>query len=92
MSNSLIRTTSTVLHVGQGPQEPSRSDQSNGSGDQSEQILRLRDIGLTYGNQGSASRCVLAGIDLAVSRREIVCLVGQSGCGKTTLLNIIAGR
>lgn len=31
------------------------------------------------------------GVDLAVSRGEIVCLVGPSGCGKSTALRIAAG-
>lgn len=35
---------------------------------------------------------VLRGIDIVVSRNEIVGLVGPSGCGKTTALNIISGH
>ena len=34
---------------------------------------------------------VLAGISFAVRRGEISCLLGASGCGKTTVLRCIAG-
>ena len=34
---------------------------------------------------------MLRGVDLEVARGEITLLVGQSGCGKTTLLSVVAG-
>ena len=39
---------------------------------------------------GSHSIDVLRGIDLAVSRREVLAIEGPSGSGKSTLLGLIA--
>ncbi len=49
--------------------------------------LTLERVSKTY-QDGTAA---LAGITLAVARCEIVALVGGSGCGKTTLLRLVAG-
>jgi NitT/TauT family transport system ATP-binding protein len=52
----------------------------------------VRDVWLTYpGRRPGEAVSVLEGVNLEVRRGEFVCLVGQSGCGKTTLLNIVAG-
>lgn len=49
--------------------------------------LSLRDITVVF----DRSTKVLDGLNLDVSRGEIVALVGASGCGKSTLLRAIAG-
>jgi len=52
--------------------------------------LQVQSVSKTFGSNGS-SLAVLRDIDLTISDGEFVCVVGGSGCGKTTLLRIIAG-
>ena len=40
---------------------------------------------------GAASPAVVRAIDWTIPRGEIHCLLGRSGCGKTTLLKLAAG-
>jgi nitrate/nitrite transport system ATP-binding protein len=38
-----------------------------------------------------ASRPVFADVSFQLERGEFVCIIGHSGCGKTTILNVLAG-
>src|SRR6267154_4601471 len=49
-------------------------------------LIQLKDIALTFGGTP-----LLAGVELAVSPAERVCLIGRNGSGKSTLLKIAAG-
>ena len=52
-------------------------------------MLSIRGISKSYG--GARPREVLRGVSLEVRRGEYVAVVGESGVGKSTLLNLIAG-
>lgn len=41
--------------------------------------------------RGTTHAAAIENFQLRVEANEFVCLVGQSGCGKTTLLNLVAG-
>ena len=53
-------------------------------------MLQLKNITKTY-ISGDEKVEALKGIDLKFRESEFVSILGQSGCGKTTLLNIIGG-
>ena len=54
-------------------------------------MLKLKNITKTYKTEGAEDVQALKGIDIEFRKSEFVSILGQSGCGKTTLLNIIGG-
>src|SRR5580704_7402629 len=49
-------------------------------------IIEFRGVSIRFGRQQ-----VLNGIDLAIRSNETLCVIGESGCGKTVLLKLIVG-
>ena len=55
-----------------------------------EPVLACRALTRVY-QEGDRELVILDGLELAVERGEKVAIVGSSGCGKTTLLNLLGG-
>jgi iron(III) transport system ATP-binding protein len=51
-------------------------------------VLEVRGVSKRYGGTGAFA---IRDVSLAVVRGEVLAVVGESGCGKTTLLRLIAG-
>jgi taurine transport system ATP-binding protein len=52
-------------------------------------LIHLRSVDLTYSTRQQFE--VLRKINLSLEPQDFVCVIGSSGCGKTSILRIIAG-
>jgi nitrate/nitrite transport system ATP-binding protein len=57
----------------------------------SDPLIRIEGIAKRFTGRDGAVATVFENVHLAVEQGEFVCLIGHSGCGKTTILNVLAG-
>src|SRR5215475_12887214 len=56
-----------------------------------DKFISIEGITKRFPAPGGVVTTVVEDLWLAMARGEFVCIIGHSGCGKTTVLNILAG-
>src|SRR5207302_1594753 len=56
-----------------------------------EKFISIEGISKRFPAPGGGATTVFQDLWFAMARGEFVCIIGHSGCGKTTVLNILAG-
>src|SRR5262245_18435766 len=56
-----------------------------------EKFISLEGIGKRYPAPAGGTTTIFENLWLAMNRGEFTCVIGHSACGKTTVLNILAG-
>ena len=54
-------------------------------------FLEIEDVFKSYPKPDGSQSVVLDGVNLTVGEKEFISVIGHSGCGKTTLIKIVAG-
>ena len=73
-----------------GPQPSSDASRSPAPAGAGTSAVRLSEVSKVYG-RGRSSLLALDKVSLTVTPGEFVCLIGASGCGKSTMLSLVAG-
>ena len=53
--------------------------------------LKIQDLSKSFTREDGSEMAALDHLSLDIADKEFVCVLGSSGCGKTTLLRLIAG-
>ena len=54
-------------------------------------IIEVKNASKIFNRNGSEEVTAIEGVNFSIKNNEFVAIVGRSGCGKSTMLNIIAG-
>ncbi|HEY7772841.1 MAG TPA: ABC transporter ATP-binding protein [Marinagarivorans sp.] len=58
----------------------------------SNRLVTVEGLSKVYpGKKNAPDSIIFEGVNLAINKGEFVCIIGHSGCGKSTILNVLAG-
>lgn len=80
LEENLRNTTSTNVSTAAASTAPKKANYMGG-------FLKIEKLSKSY----VAGKPVFADVSFALDKGEFVCIIGHSGCGKTTILNVLAG-
>lgn len=66
---------------------PVISDENKSADSDNSGTVEFRNVGFSY--PGSSGKPVLSGIDLKVGKGQMIAILGSTGCGKTSLVNLV---
>lgn len=81
-SAASMKRVNEVLSTDPVISDGNKSADSNNSG-----TVEFRNVGFSY--PGSSGKPVLSGIDLKAEKGQMIAILGSTGCGKTSLVNLV---
>ncbi len=81
-SAASMKRVNEVLSTNPVISDGNKSANSDNSG-----TVEFRNVGFSY--PGSSGKPVLSGIDLKVGKGQMIAILGSTGCGKTSLVNLV---
>ena len=81
-SAASMKRVNEVLSTNPVISDGNKSADSDNSG-----TVEFRNVGVSY--PGSSGKPVLSGIDLKVGKGQMIAILGSTGCGKTSLVNLV---
>lgn len=81
-SAASMKRVNEVLSTNPVISDGNKSADSDNSG-----TVEFRNVGFSY--PGSSGKPVLSGIDLKVDKGQMIAILGSTGCGKTSLVNLV---
>lgn len=81
-SAASMKRVNEVLSTNPVISDGNKSADSDNSG-----TVEFRNVGFSY--PGSPGKPVLSGIDLKVGKGQMIAILGSTGCGKTSLVNLV---